>query len=279
MTVCLQEMKAHEADLEPSIVAPKNWHAAFSFAEKRGYSGVGIYSRAKPDSVQRGFGSHEFDREGRYVEARYGNLAVISVYFPSGSSSPERQLAKFRFLEEVPCTPEKVESKKAKIILCGDWNIAHKEIDLRNWRSQPEELRLPARGAHLDHARVRRDRLRGRVPAPQQPAGPVHLVVEPRRGLGQERRLAHRLSHRHRALAKTAKKESIYKTKRFSDHAPLTIDYDWTREQITVPAGASGRGWRRCPAAGFRRAAGRGCAACDDRATRPAPAAWRNRRA
>ena len=97
--VCMQEIKAHEADLEASMLAPKNYHAAFSFAEKRGYSGVGLYSRHEPDSVHRGFGSKEFDAEGRYVEARFGNLAVISVYFPSGSSSPERQLAKFRFLE------------------------------------------------------------------------------------------------------------------------------------------------------------------------------------
>ena len=225
--VCMQEMKAHEVDLEPSIVAPKNWHAAFSFAEKRGYSGVGIYSRSRPDSIQRGFGSHEFYREGRYVEARFGNLAVISVYFPSGSSSPERQLAKFRFLEEVRPHLRALVKCGREVVLCGDWNIAHKEIDLRNWRSnQKNSGFLPEERTWISHVF---DEI-GFVDVFRRLNNqPDQYTWWSNRGDAWNKNVGWRIDY-HVAtsgLAKTAKKESIYKTKRFSDHAPLTIDYDW----------------------------------------------------
>ena len=97
--VCMQEVKAQAADLTAAMSAPPGWHAGFHFAEKKGYSGVGIYSRRAPDRIQTGFGSPEFDAEGRYVEMRFGALSVVSVYFPSGASAPERQQAKFRFLD------------------------------------------------------------------------------------------------------------------------------------------------------------------------------------
>ena len=225
--VCMQEMKAHEIDLEPSIVTPKNYHAAFSFAEKRGYSGVGIYSRLEPDSVQRGFGSKEFDREGRYVEARFGNLAVISVYFPSGSSSPERQLAKFRFLEEVRPHLDALVKCGREVVLCGDWNIAHKEIDLRNWRSNRKNSGfLPEERAWISHVF---DEI-GFVDVFRRLNNqPDQYTWWSNRGDSWNKNVGWRIDY-HVAtsgLAGTARKESIYKTKRFSDHAPLTIDYDW----------------------------------------------------
>ena len=225
--VCMQEVKAHESDLEPSILAPKNYHAAFSCAEKRGYSVVGLYSRHKPDSVQRGFGSKEFDAEGRYVEMRFGKLSVVSVYFPSGASSPERQLAKFRFLDEVKPYLQSLAGSGREVVLCGDWNIAHKEIDLRNWRSnQKNSGFLPEERAWISHVfdgiglvDVFR-RLNGK---------PDQYTWWSNRGDSWNKNVGWRIDY-HVAtagLAKTAKKESIYKTKRFSDHAPLTIDYDW----------------------------------------------------
>jgi exodeoxyribonuclease-3 len=226
--VCMQEMKAHEVDLDPAIVSPKNFHAAFSFAEKRGYSGVGIYSRVRPDSVHRGFGSTEFDREGRYVEARYGNLAVISVYFPSGSSSPERQLAKFRFLEEVRPHLQDLIRCGREVVLCGDWNIAHKEIDLRNWRSnQKNSGFLPEERSWISHVF---DEIGFVDVFRRLNSQPDQYTWWSNRGDSWNKNVGWRIDY-HVAtagLAKTATKESIYKTKRFSDHAPLTIDYDWT---------------------------------------------------
>ena len=97
--LCVQELKAQQPDLDATLLAPKNYLGHFHYAQKKGYSGVGLYALKKPDSVQIGFDNGEFDAEGRYVEARFGNLTIISVYFPSGSSAPERQEAKFRFLD------------------------------------------------------------------------------------------------------------------------------------------------------------------------------------
>ena len=225
--VCMQEMKAHEVDLEPGIVAPKNFHAAFSFAEKRGYSGVGLYSREKPDSVHRGFGSSEFDREGRYVEARFGNLAVISVYFPSGSSSPERQLAKFRFLEDVRPHLQALIRCGREVVLCGDWNIAHKEIDLRNWRSnQKNSGFLPEERTWISHVF---DEIGFVDVFRRLNTQPDQYTWWSNRGDSWNKNVGWRIDYHiaTEALARTATKESIYKTRRFSDHAPLTIDYDW----------------------------------------------------
>ena len=225
--VCMQEIKAQEADLEPAILAPKGYAASFSLAEKRGYSGVGLYSRKPPDAVVRGFGSHEFDREGRYLEATFGKLSVISVYFPSGSSSPERQLAKFRFLEEFRPHLRALIGAGREVVLCGDWNIAHKEIDLRNWRSnQKNSGFLPEERTWISHVF---DEIGFVDVFWRLNAKPDQYTWWSNRGDAWKKNVGWRIDY-HVAtsgLAKTAKKESIYKTKRFSDHAPLIIDYDW----------------------------------------------------
>ena len=113
----------------------EGFSSCYAFAEKKGYSGVALFSRRQPDEVRRGFASREFDAEGRYVEARFGKLWVISVYMPSGSAGPHRQASKFRFLESIPPAPEALRERGHELVLCGDWNIAHKEIDLKNWKS------------------------------------------------------------------------------------------------------------------------------------------------
>ena len=133
--VCLQELKAQLPDLTPEMLAPDGMQAFYHAAEKKGYSGVGIWSRKKPDRVVEGFGHGEFDAEGRYIRADFGNLSVISLYLPSGSSSPERQEAKFRFLDAFLPFLAALRAEGREIVLCGDWNIAHKEVDLRNWKS------------------------------------------------------------------------------------------------------------------------------------------------
>ena len=126
--VCLQEIKAHREHVPKAMLAPRKSHGAFHPAQRKGYSGVALYAR-RPIPVRTGFGSAEFDAEGRYIEADFGDLSVISLYLPSGSGSPERQLAKFRFLKEFLPHLQQLRGAGKEIILCGDWNIAHQPID------------------------------------------------------------------------------------------------------------------------------------------------------
>ena len=132
--VCVQELKAQEADMTAEMKNPLGMHGFWHTAEKRGYSGVAIYSKAAPDATQIGLGWDEFDHEGRYVRADFGNLTIISVYLPSGSSSEERQQAKFRFMEKFLPLLRELRALKRDVLICGDWNIAHQNIDLKNWK-------------------------------------------------------------------------------------------------------------------------------------------------
>jgi exodeoxyribonuclease-3 len=225
--LCLQETRCSDADLEAEHFRPKGWHHHWLHAEtKKGYSGVGLYSRRPPDKVIRGFGSSEFDREGRYLELQFGKLSVVSLYLPSGSSSPERQLAKFRFLAEFMPHLESLRRKRRDYVLCGDWNIAHKEIDLKNWKSNQKN------SGFLPEERAWFDDLFGRV-----------KYVDAFRAVNREADQYTWWSNRGQAWAKNVgwridyqivspdfgdrvKAASIWKSTRFSDHAPLTIDYD-----------------------------------------------------
>lgn len=223
--ICLQETKAHEHQLAGHDVDLDGYHRYFFDAERPGYSGVALYCRAKPDEVVRGFGVPEFDREGRYLEARFGQLAVVSLYLPSGSSGPERQASKFRFLDAFMPHLRKLKRRKQDTILCGDWNIAHREIDLRNWKSnQKNSGFLPEERAWLDE-------LFG-------PTGFVDAFREvndqpneytwwSNRGQAWAKNVGWRIDYQivSPGLAGAAKAASIYKAERFSDHAPLTLDY------------------------------------------------------
>src|SRR5437899_3048565 len=131
--ICVQELKAQAPDMTPEMLNPDGYHGYFHYAEKKGYSGVGVYSKTVPDAVIIGFGSPEFDAEGRYVRCDFGTLSVISLYCPSGSSSPERQEAKFRFMGQFMPHLLALKASGRELVICGDWNIAHKEIDLKNW--------------------------------------------------------------------------------------------------------------------------------------------------
>jgi exodeoxyribonuclease-3 len=228
--VCLQEVKAQEADCE-HLRSPKGYQVHFHCADKRGYSGVALYARHAPDKVACGFGSREFDAEGRMVRADFGKLSVISVYQPSGSSSPERQLAKFRFMEEFyPFLGKLAEQAKGagrEVILCGDWNIAHKEIDLKNWRSNRKNSGfLPEERSWLSKVF---DELGWVDVFRRVDTRPERYTWWSNRGQAWAKNVGWRIDYQIATpgIAAKAHAAAIYTAKRFSDHAPLTIDYDY----------------------------------------------------
>lgn len=133
--VCLQETKAQEHQLPKEQFIPSGYYAYFHDAEKKGYSGVALYTRKEPDKVIVGLGWPDVDAEARYIEARFGKLSVVSLYLPSGSSGEHRQAVKFDVLKRLVPVLKKMRKSKREYIICGDWNIAHKNIDLKNWRS------------------------------------------------------------------------------------------------------------------------------------------------
>ncbi|BAO45518.1 exodeoxyribonuclease III [Thiolapillus brandeum] len=224
--VCLQELKAQADQITDRQFWPPSFHCFYHPAERKGYSGVGIYCRKEPDAVVQGIGWDWFDAEGRWIEARYENLSVISLYMPSGSHSEERQAIKFRVMKKL--LPYLIELRKGgrEYIICGDWNIAHKAIDLKNWRSNQKN------SGFLPEERAWMDELFG-------PAGFVDAfrVVnqEPdqytwwsNRGRAWEKNVGWRIDYQviTPGLKDKVLSASIYKRKRFSDHAPLIMDYD-----------------------------------------------------
>jgi len=225
--VCLQEIKAAADDIPRTLQAPRRAHAFFNPAQKKGYAGVAMFATRAPAIVS-GFGCAEFDCEGRYLEADFGKVVVISVYLPSGSSGPHRQASKFRFLEAF--LPHLVALRKREgkeIVLCGDWNIAHQPIDLRNWRANrknsgflPEERTWLTRV--LDELGFV-DVFRRIDPRPDQ------YTWWSNRGAAWAKNVGWRIDYQIATpgVACTARAASIYKSKRFSDHAPLIVDYDY----------------------------------------------------
>ena len=229
--ICVQEVKAQAPDVAGKFEALAGLKGHFHFAQKKGYSGVGVYTRSEPSDVIVGFDGGEFDAEGRYVELRFDTpshkRSIISSYFPSGSSGEDRQLAKFRFLGAM--YPHLLELKSQRdFILCGDINIAHREADLKNWRSNqknsgftPEErawvTQLTGDGGIID----------------------VYRQLEPdttdacytwwsNRGQAYANNVGWRLDYHLAtpALAAAARTVDIYKQEKFSDHAPITVGYD-----------------------------------------------------
>jgi exodeoxyribonuclease III len=224
--ICLQETKSQEHQLDGHDVRLAGYHHFFCDAQRPGYAGVALYSRLKPDRVVRGFGVDEFDGEGRYLEARVGGLSVVSLYLPSGSAGPERQASKFRFLDAFAPHLERLRRRRCHYILGGDWNIAHRPIDLRNWRANqknsgflPEERAwmdvLFGTGGYVDAFREVRP-------------GPDLYTWWSNRGQARANNVGWRIDYQvvSGSLAGRARRAHIYKEKRFSDHAPLIMDYD-----------------------------------------------------
>ena len=224
--VCVQETKAQVHQLDDEVFKPLGYHRFFFDAEKKGYSGTAIYAKREPDEVTIGLGFDLADTEGRYLEARFGDLHVASLYLPSGSSSDERQQLKYEFLDKyTPILREQLNSGKPPII-CGDFNIVHKEIDIKNWKSnQKNSGCLPEERAWLD---LIFDEM-GWVDA--------HRAISQEkdqytwwsnRGRARENNVGWRIDYQIVTpnIQNKIKTFKIYKENWFSDHAPLTIQYD-----------------------------------------------------
>jgi exodeoxyribonuclease-3 len=223
--VCIQETKAQEHQLEDEVFKPEGYACYYVDAIKKGYSGVALYSRREPDKVMTKMGCEEFDNEGRYVEAQFGKLNVISLYAPSGSSNELRLASKDRFADFFLPYLKQLKRKRRDYIICGDWNIAHKEIDLKNWRSnQKNSGFLPRERAWMDSLFEMGyvDAFREINPEPDQ------YTWWSNRGQAWAKNVGWRLDYQivSPRLKGKVKSAAIYKEERFSDHAPLIMDYD-----------------------------------------------------
>lgn len=223
--VCIQETKAQHWQLAERDYFPLGYHCYYHDAEKKGYSGVALYSRHQPQQVVYGLGWEVFDSEGRWLQVDLGNLSVISLYLPSGSAKEERQEFKYRCMEYLQPHLEALAANGRDYVICGDWNIAHREIDLKNWKAnQKNSGFLPRERAWLDHL-----------------FGPVGLVdtfrrLDPRperytwwsqRGRARENNVGWRIDYQITTpgMARRAQSAEIYVAENFSDHAPLIVDY------------------------------------------------------
>lgn len=226
--VAVQELKAQHGDLLPTICNPAGMKGWFHCAQKKGYSGVGLYCRREPDRIIEGLGIEDIDAEGRYLEAQWGQFSAISLYLPSGSSSEERQQIKFSFMDRFWPHLCMLAKSQRDILLLGDWNIAHQEIDLKNWKSNlgnsgflPEERAwLTQVFSELQFVDV------WRTLYPNLPG----YTWWSHRGQAYAKDVGWRIDY-HIAtpkLAQTAHCASIYKDDKFSDHAPLVVDYHYS---------------------------------------------------
>lgn len=229
--LCVQELKAQDTDIPLDLKFLEGYHAYFHCAQKKGYSGCGIWSKTEPDQVIYGYGDPEFDAEGRYVEARFGTLSVVSCYFPSGSSSEERQEAKFRFLASFLRHMDGLVSEGREVILCGDVNIAHKEIDLKNWKGN-----LKNSGFLPEERQWMTDLLDGHGWADvfrRLDQRPEQYTWWSQRGQARAKNVGWRIDYQltTQGIAEKARSTFIYKDEKFSDHAPLTVDYEISVER------------------------------------------------
>lgn len=231
--MCVQELKAQAADVEGEFDTLAGMRGAFHYAQTKGYSGVGIYSRHEPSDVRIGFDDGEFDDEGRYVELRFDTpsqkRSILSVYFPSGSSGDHRQQAKYRFLQVMWEHLQSLRQERS-FILCGDVNIAHQEMDLKNWKGNlknsgflPEErawmTRLLQEGGMVDVFR-----------ALHPEATDTAYTWWSNRGQAYAKNVGWRIDYQLATpdLAQKSHSAEVYKGEKFSDHAPLTVCYaDW----------------------------------------------------
>lgn len=224
--VCIQETKAQLNQLTPGITDIPGYYSYFFDAEKKGYSGVALYCRQKPDRIVTGLGWPIADQEGRYIQADFGELSVASLYLPSGSSSDEAQAKKYQFLDAFLPMLKEWRSNGRHFILCGDWNIAHKNIDLKNWRSnQKNSGFLPEERAWLDTIF---DEL-GWVDAFRVVnAAPDQYTWWSNRGQAWAKNVGWRIDYQivSPELRDKIKSAEIYKEERFSDHAPLLMEFD-----------------------------------------------------
>ncbi len=224
--ICVQETKAQVGQLTDEILNPKGYVAFFNDAKKKGYSGTAVYCKKQPDKVTAQLGWETADTEGRYLQVDFGKLSIVSLYLPSGSSSDERQQAKFDFLDRFMPILKKMVKHKNEYILCGDWNIAHKEIDLKNWKGNLKNSGfLPEERAWLDELFDKVGMVDSFRVINQDPD---QYTWWSNRGQAWANNVGWRIDYQivTPGLKNKIKKVSIYKDERFSDHAPLIIEYD-----------------------------------------------------
>lgn len=225
--VCIQETKAQVHQLSDSVFHPEGYHCFYNDAVKKGYSGTALYSRIKPRKITTRLGWDPLDNEGRYLQADYDGLSVISLYLPSGSSSEESQARKDRFLIQFMDHLQGLRRKRREFVICADWNICHREIDIKNWRANRKN------SGFLAHERAWLDTLYDEV-------GYVdsfrHVNQQPdqytwwsNRGQAWANNVGWRLDYQvvTPKLADTILTADIYKEQRFSDHAPQIMEYDF----------------------------------------------------
>ena len=230
--ICVQELKAQKEDIQGSLENLAGLKGHFHFAEKKGYSGVGIYTKHEPSDVRVGFGNSEFDAEGRYVELCFDTpsrkLSIISSYFPSGSSGEDRQEAKYRFLDAIEPHIKTLKGSR-EFILCGDINIAHHEKDLKNWKSNQKN------SGFLPQERQWMTKLLSETGLTD-----VYRHLHPdttddcytwwsNRGQAWTNNVGWRLDYQiaTQALGQLARDFQIHKAERFSDHAPIIANYEF----------------------------------------------------
>lgn len=226
--VCIQETKAQIHQLDDPQFSPEGYHCFHSDAEKKGYSGVAVYSKVKPKKVVTTLGWPIADTEGRYVELQFDGLRIASIYVPSGSSSEDRQVIKMEFLKHYQEVLKKQIKHKDPMIICGDFNVVHKEIDIKNFKSnQKSSGCLPEERAWLDLVFDKIGFVDGfRVVN--------HKALEytwwSSRGQARNNNVGWRIDYQMLTpdLASRVRKASIYKAFWFSDHAPVVMEYDFS---------------------------------------------------
>jgi exodeoxyribonuclease III len=224
---CVQEIRAREIDLPPEVRAPRGYRGYFHPAEKRGYSGVGLYARREADRIVAGLRMAEFDVEGRYLQADFGKLSVVSLYLPSGVKGPGAQARKYDFMERFLPRLGAMRRSGREFVVCGDWNVAHREIDVKNWKKNmtttgflmPEREWLTR--VFEEHGFV--DVFRALDPSPDR------FTWWNQFGQAREKNLGWRIDYQVATpgIAKKARRAAIFNDTWFSDHAPVVIDYDY----------------------------------------------------
>lgn len=234
--IACQEVRADADQLPANVAAPSGWHARHAPCAAKGRNGVSVYSRLEPEEVRVGFGEAEFDDSGRYLEAHLPGLVVASLYLPSGDVGTERQEEKERFMDAfLPYLVElraKAEAAGNEVIVAGDWNIAHAERDLKNWRNnQKNSGFLPEERAWL--GRVFTDAGYVDVQRRLDPEGPGPYTWWSYRGKAFDNDAGWRIDLVCTSPGLAEKSTSVVVERaasydlRWSDHAPVTATFDW----------------------------------------------------
>jgi exodeoxyribonuclease-3 len=225
--VCIQETKAQEHQLSDEVFCPAGYHCYYFDAERKGYSGTALYCKTEPQQVIKGLGWDPADSEGRYIQADFDGISVISLYMPSGSSSPEAQQKKFDFMDKILPHFQSFKELDREYIICADWNICHKEIDLKNWKpNQKNSGFLPEERQWIDDL-LNKDGFVDAFRVINQQA--EQYTWWSNRGQAWAKNVGWRLDYQvvTPGLKDKILREEVYKDERFSDHSPLIMDYDW----------------------------------------------------